>query len=144
MQLKTLWAFSYLFWLCHSSSWSAKSYLNGHTFAWGTGQHIQQWWVIYVFAETSLALKLMTLKQELRELYRFSALLKYYKNSWLLFVKPRLEGKVLGTSSHDGIQLGNCRARIQFNIKDIIMQVPAGALGVSSPIAGFGHLLNRF
>lgn len=33
------------------------------------------------FTETSLALKIMTLKQELRELYRFSALLKYYKNS---------------------------------------------------------------
>jgi len=58
-------------------------------------------------------------------------------------VKSRLEGKVLGTSSHDGIQLGKCRARIQFKIRDIIMQVPTGACGVSSPIAVYGDLLNR-
>lgn len=68
--------------------------------------------------EPCLDSKLSDLKLEYKKSYGFSALLEHFKTSRLLLVKPRLEGKVPGTSFHDGIQQSKRRPTIQFRIKD--------------------------
>lgn len=79
-----------------SPSWSAKSYLNEHTSAWGLGLHVQQWGVIFTFTEPCLAPKLTALKLKFMESYRFSALLKHFKTSRLLLWDQDLRAKFLG------------------------------------------------